>query len=101
MAEFDLMETKERHNQLSPLFQVQKLKLNHRANARINQIACLFQECQLIWAHPPGSEISLCMWTIRTSKAIISFPNSARAAIVKERREARLPKVTHNESEIA
>ena len=93
MAEFDLMETKERHNQLSPLFQVQKLKLNHRASARINQRACLFQECQLIWAHPPGSGIPLYMWIMSIFKAIVSFPNTTRADIVKEQREAHLPKV--------
>lgn len=89
MAGFGLMETSERKDQMLPLFQVQKLNLSHGASAQMNQRACLFWECQLLWAGSPG--MSLYLWIMRLFKATVYFLNIARDDIVKEQREARLP----------
>lgn len=76
-------------------------RLRHQVNTRTNHRVRLFLTCEQLWSCSPGWRISQShyVWISRICKYSVSFPDIARAGVVKVQRKACLHRVTSSEPE--
>lgn len=61
------------------------LRLRLQLNARTNHRVRMFLTCEQLWSCSPGRRrISHSTWILRICKYLVSFPDTARAGVVKE-----------------